>query len=416
MKFLLLTNNDTDGVGQQAISLGSHLEKKGHKSKIVVLHKTKENSNLIKINRSFATRSLLYLLNFLKKDFFGLFSFGHSTVNYDDLKYYVNESDVVIIYSLYKMISNKMLNDILQTKKVVYFRPLDMELITGGCHANIDSANKICQNFKTDCNNCPLLHFSDIFNLAKKNLIAKKDIFLRNKPRIFVPNTFAKEYFVKSRIFNNFKTQTVFSSTDLKRVVFYSKKNARKKLKIDQKSKILLFISFDLDSPHKGGLLLKESLKMLSSKIKEDKSSKICLITVGRKNSFTFDNIGLEWKHLGLISSIKKLNLLYRASDLLVCPSTYDTGPHCVTEALLNDLPVVAFKQGVAKDTVVNGGNGYLVPCFDKIAFSKAIFKVLYQNKNKKNLSKVKKIKSLFHPLNEANTIINLAKKDLRKI
>ena len=102
MKFLLLTNNDTDGVGQQAISLSSHLEKKGHKSKIVVLHKTKENSNLIKINRSFDSRSLMYLLNYLKKDFFGLFSFGHSTVNYDDLKYYVNESDVVIIYSLYK--------------------------------------------------------------------------------------------------------------------------------------------------------------------------------------------------------------------------------------------------------------------------------------------------------------------------
>ena len=61
---------------------------------------------------------------------------------------------------------------------------------------------------------------------------------------------------------------------------------------------------------------------------------------MGNKNSFTFESEKIKWTHLGLISSDRKLNLIYRSSDVLVCPSLYCFGPHIVTEALLNDLPV----------------------------------------------------------------------------
>ncbi len=69
MKYLLIINNDSDGVGQPAINLCSNLIKKGHSSKIIALHKSSENENIIRIKRSFFSRLFLHLLNFLKKRF-----------------------------------------------------------------------------------------------------------------------------------------------------------------------------------------------------------------------------------------------------------------------------------------------------------------------------------------------------------
>ena len=45
-----------------------------------------------------------------------------------------------------------------------------------------------------------------------------------------------------------------------------------------------------------------------------------------------------------------------------------------------NDLPVIAFEQGVAQDAIINGINGYLAPCFNEKAFSQAIVKTLFLN------------------------------------
>ena len=131
MKFLLIINNDIDGVGQPAINLCSNLKKKGHESKIIALHKFTKNKNIIKVNRSLILRFFLYIFNFLKKDFSELFGFGYSTIKYTDIKKYIGNADIIIIYTLYKILSNEMLYKILNTKKIVYFRPLDINYLRG---------------------------------------------------------------------------------------------------------------------------------------------------------------------------------------------------------------------------------------------------------------------------------------------
>ena len=39
MKFLLIANNDTDGIGQPVVNLFNNLLIRGHDAKIIVLHK-----------------------------------------------------------------------------------------------------------------------------------------------------------------------------------------------------------------------------------------------------------------------------------------------------------------------------------------------------------------------------------------
>ena len=153
MNYLLIANNDRDGVGQPAVNLCRSLANRGHKSKLIVLHKFSKNKFVRKIKRTIIARIFLFFLNFLKKNYSELFGFGHSTVKFEELKKYLDKADVVIIFTLHKIISNFALEKILKAKKVVYFRPLDIELASGGCHFNEE-----CQKFKNICKSCPKLY------------------------------------------------------------------------------------------------------------------------------------------------------------------------------------------------------------------------------------------------------------------
>ena len=415
MKFLLIINNDIDGVGQPAINLCSNLNKKGHKSKVISLHNFTKNKNIIKAKRSILLRLFLYVLNFLKKDFSDLFEFGYSATKYSSIKKYIDEADVIIIYTFYKIISNKILHKILDTKKLVYLRPLDIEMASGGCHLNQE-----CKKYKSNCKSCPKLNALNLFDMSHINLIKKKKMFEQFKPKVFVQNNYVKNYFKSSSVFKNINTKVLFLGANNNRTKFYSKRDARKVLGFKTDEKIILFGTFNLASYVKGGHLLKESLKIIESKFMKEKFynnslKKVNLVTIGNTNGFSADTSKIKWTHLGMVSSDKKLNLLYRSADVLVCPSLYCFGPHIVTEALINDLPIVAFDLGVAQDSVINGINGYLVPSFNKLLFAKAICKVLLSKKKPRSVA-VNRLKSVCTTEYETNSVIKDATRNLNRI
>lgn len=409
MNFLLIANNDYDGVGQPAVNLCSNLNKKGHKSKLIVLHKFSKNSFVEKVKRSFFLRVNLFFLNFIKKSFSELFGFGFSTVHYEEIKNYLDKADVIIIFTFYKIISNFTLDKILRSKKIVYFRPLDIELASGGCHFN-----EKCEKFKQYCKSCPKIYLNKLINLPLKNQVEKKRIFEKYKPTIFTQNNYVKKLFKKSSVFKNINLRPIYLGANNKRNKVYSKYNARKNLGLNVDEKIILFGAFNLASRVKGGHLLKETLKILENKVKNI-PEKVRLVTIGNKNEFNFNSSVIDWTHFGLITSNKKLNLIYRSSDVLVCPSLYCFGPHIVTEALLNDLPVVAYNLGVAQDTVINGKNGYLVSCYNNYDFAKAIHKTLFTKKTTKVPNDVIKIKKMCSSDFEANSIIKISQADFIK-
>ena len=174
MKFLILSNNDSDGVGQHVERLSSALKALGYETKALVLHKSLNKDSVTKIKRSFFKRIFYYPLNYLKKDINKLFSFGFSGVNIKDLKKNILEADVILIYSFINFLSINSFEKILQSKKIIYFRPLDMELASGGCHVNFDDKGRECNKYQKNCSNCPQLNFLNLFNLSKK-IIEKKN-------------------------------------------------------------------------------------------------------------------------------------------------------------------------------------------------------------------------------------------------
>ena len=416
MKFLIIAYSDNDGVGQHAVSLNNNLNDKGYTSKILLLHKFTESKNIFCVERSIFKRLYYFLLEFIKKDFKKLFSFGNSTINYNHIRGHINKSDIIIIYTLHKILSLEMLNKIFESKKIIYLRPLDMELASGGCHVNILYNGEMCNKFELDCNNCPQLNHLNIFNLSKKIFNKKKKIIEKFKPKIFLENNFTKNLYDRSPITKKALTETIFLGVNKNRINFITKEDSRNLFNFNTDEKIILFGTFNLDAPHKGGLLIENILiKFISFLTQKNvlKKNKIKLVTFGRKNKFNINIPQIKWVHLGVINSNEKLNNLYRAADVFISPSTGCNGPHVILEALFNNLPVVGFDQGVAQDSIINSVNGYLVPCFNQDLFAESIYKALYSNKFNFENEKNRKVKNIFNSSHEAEVIAKHANNDI---
>ena len=139
-------------------------------------------------------------------------------------------------------------------------------------------------------------------------------------------------------------------------------------------------------------------------------NSKINLLTIGNSENFKISLNYIKHLNVGTTSSDKKLNLYFRAADVLVSPSIYDFGPHVVNEAISNDLPVIAFKVGTAIDVIKNGVNGFLINCFDREKLAIAIKKIILDQKKLINNNLRKKIKYERSATVEAKSFIQISK------
>ena len=109
----------------------------------------------------------------------------------------------------------------------------------------------------------------------------------------------------------------------------------------------------------KGAFILKRIIKVLNNS--KYKKENILIVTYGDLKSFDVDNEFIEWKHFGYINSLVQMNLLYRASDVMINPSLDDMGPTTLQEAFLNDLFIVSFDMGLARDLIFDNINGYII-------------------------------------------------------
>ena len=421
MKFLLVTYNDSDGVGQTVVNLNSALNKLGHNSKIILLNKTYNFDNVFKIERSLFKRIFYYFFEFLKKRYSDLFSFGNSTINFSLLNKYLDDADIVIIYTLHKFISLKMLNEI-KKKKIVFLRPLDMELATGGCHVNFLYENgEECKKYLRGCNDCPKLNYLNIFNISNKIFENKKRFINQFKPKILLENKYTKSYYDKSPITQNTTNEVVHLAVRDSRKKIVEKNVARKLFEFNSNEKILLFGTYNLDAPHKGGRILGEILSLFAdscNRLNKSylKNNTIRLVTFGRKQNFNIKVKNIIWTHLKEISGDKKLNYLYRSADVFLSPSTGCNAPSTIRESVVNDLPVIAFDNGEASETIIDNVNGYLIEKFDKQKFAEAIFKTLFEKKFEDKQNWAEFLKKRYDVKNEAELIVEKAKKDFSKL
>lgn len=427
-KILHVTNNDHDGAGLAVTRLHNALLDIGVKSSVLVVTKKNQNLDVHQVGYSkskkgffidlitlkffFNINQLQDIIFFLKSKVIdkifkiiyrpkSLFNFNYETSLYKNIKKYLKDYDVIVLYSIQGILLPKDIAKIYKEfNKKIFFRPLDMEPLTGGCHFNYD-----CSGWKDGCISCPQIGVQSKRDIST-NILNEKIKAYRDIPIHWMAcNSNVSDRIKASQVSSpKHKFSTLFLGVNPDRFNYISSSNARDILKLPKTKKIILFGCSDHQDKRKGAILLKQILQKQFSK--KDTSS-LCLVTFGETNGFSFDNLNIKWIHLGTLTTDYQMNSLYRSADLFVSPSIDDLGPMTMIEAFVNKLPIVSFDVGIARDIVINDINGNIAKNFDLEDFGVLMKLNIYSsNKDFFDNQKIKKLYNEFLIDSEASLFL----------
>ena len=131
----------------------------------------------------------------------------------------------------------------------------------------------------------------------------------------------------------------------------------------------ILFGAFNgRSSPYKGWDDLEAALKMLPDEVKER-----MVVKVFGESAADCEANGVKVTFLGAIGDPEVLRNVHHQSDLLALPSRQDNAPQVKFEALLDGLPVLAFRRTGCAEFIRHEENGWIAPDGDIADYAKGI-------------------------------------------
>ncbi len=428
MKVVHFTNNLSDGAGRAAYRLHKALLEQGVESLMLVseggcsdetvvelsgAHVTKY---VIKSNKdilfrgisfmSFITRLVYWKLKSYRWKPLTLFNFNISFVSSSMVQNYLQDVEIICIYSTQSFLSSSLIRNIyLVCKAPIVWTPMDIEPLTGGCHFNNG-----CKRFTQSCGNCPQLGNGRKGDISRR-IWSQKKKDLKNIPITFVAaSSWVLDHIESSSLFGSKRTKKIFLSVDQNVFTKVDKEIAREILQLPKEKKIILFGAFNLNDKRKGGQYLLTALKKLNEKLRcvdRNLCDSVILLTIGRQNGFKADDMPFNWIHLGEIRDDRILSLVYQASDVLASPSIDDFGPMMVNEAFICAAPIVAFNVGVAPDLLKLKKLGYLAKNYSVDDFSSGLLQCLFGKMDCNNDADIE-LREECGPSNQAKQYISL--------
>ena len=356
MKAKIIHISETDIVGGSAFyayRIHKYLNKiQTVKSKMYVLKKNTRDENIKTFKYKINSKFLKYLYFFFlkKNNKYSFYNHGKYVVkNYSQVSKIISEKpNAIIIYNNSNIIHPRILSYINSKKIKIIFYPMDMEIITGGCHYNFK-----CEGFKKNCRSCPAIN-KMFRNIPRINLYEKKK-YLHNKKITFLSAT-KKIYddIYKSSFFNKKKHDNYILNLGLNLNIYKPLTKNKKKDKIS--------ISFRSSlNPRKGNQILIKAIEYAC--LKEPNLNKNVEFNIIGNSSIleliTKKNFKCTFKDS--VKTERGLIKFYQRSDFFLNQSIQDAGPVMVNESLACGLPVLSFKIGISKDVIINNFNGFLL-------------------------------------------------------
>lgn len=368
---VFLSYNDNYGAGSAVYMFHKLLQEKGFNSKMLVLHKTREDDSVIKIYESRLKQKVYKLMDIIE-DKIGLFDKNYQF--YDRMRYAINsastieeklefEPDIIILGWISKFINLELILELSQKySSKVYWMFTDMAPMTGGCHYKWS-----CIGYQQDCNNCPAVRYPyeklPILNLEKKkSILSKIDIGI-----LYLAPWF-KEVVDKSPIFCGSKKLFINTSAILDEDIFIplDKYKLRNKYKIPLDKKVILYSAVNINEQRKGYSYFIEAIKYY---INLHANNNLCIVTIG-DNSIDFNSHGIfniEYIHFGIIKDFSILSEVINVADISISPVIEDMGPAMLIFYMLCGVPPIVFDVAIAKDVVQHKQSGYVAHMEDAV-------------------------------------------------
>jgi hypothetical protein len=241
---------------------------------------------------------------------------------------------------------------------------VDMAHATGGCHSNLG-----CQKYQTGCGACPLLSSSDPQDISSVQAARRAQLWKELDVAILAPSGWSARQAKESFTLGGRELRTFPIPLDLAVLRPADMLSARQALGLPIEGRIVLVRALDPGLVYKGFGLFLEALKQL-----DDQGVALHVAVIGDRGFLPGGFRHVTFTELGPQRGDAALARAYQAADFFVSPSTNETGPMMVGEAMACGRPLIAYPIGIAPDLVDQGRNGTLVePVGDAAALAAAI-------------------------------------------
>ncbi len=313
----------------------------------------------------------LFQMKLFTKEEKGRFSFWNLGTDISKNKL-IQNADVIHLHWINEgFLSSKSFYEISKLNKPVVWTLHDMWAFTGGCHYSSG-----CENFKTNCGNCPYLKFQNENDFSRKIWNKKNEIYPHLNLTIVTCSNWLAEIAKSSSLLRNHKITAIPNPINQNSFHPIEKISARKESNLPFDKKLILFGTMNLKDERKGFSYLKKSLEILKDKLKLN-SSGYEIVIFGRAPEDLIKELPFKVNFLGRLSETSKINLCYNAADVFVAPSLEDNLPNTVMESLACGTPVVAFNIGGMPDMIDHKSNGYLANNISADELAEGIFWIL---------------------------------------
>ncbi|MCR4788118.1 MAG: glycosyltransferase [Lachnospiraceae bacterium] len=281
---------------------------------------------------------------------------------------YVKEADVIFLHWVNSFLSYDSVKKLAATGKKIIWVMHDMWPYTGGCHLNFG-----CERFSEGCGKCPQIKSTDANDISAKNVIRKREAFIRDNISFVTVSRWMADNASKSTILqgqdinviNNPINTDVFCPGD--HASDFETNSGSNDQPADNR-KIILFGAHNATTdPNKGFKYLAEALGKLDG-------SRYRLICFGNGPSEPKITVpGMEIEYKGLINNDNDLIDLYRNADVVVIPSLMESFGYTCLEAMACGTPAVSFDTTGLRDQIVHKENGYMAAYKDSEDLAKGI-------------------------------------------
>lgn len=256
------------------------------------------------------------------------------------------KSDIIHLHWINQgFISIEGLKKIFDSGKPVVWTMHDMWPCTGICHHS-----KECNNYFTECHDCPYLRFSGNKDLSR-TIFKRKSKAYRNANLSFVAcSEWLRERASHSSLLTGHQLNSIPNPIDTD----FFKPCTRARMDSEYR---ILFGAAKITDKRKGIDYFIDAFHILKEKYP---SLKIKVVCYGQNSEALSSMIGFPVESLGYINRDEAIRNLFNSVDLFVTPSLEENLPNTIMEAMACGVPCVGFNVGGIPEMIIHKETGYV--------------------------------------------------------
>ncbi len=282
------------------------------------------------------------------------------------------QADVIHLHWVNQgFLSASCLMKIMHSGKRIVWTMHDMWPFTGICHYSEE-----CKRYRQECGDCKLLRYPGRTDLSRR-MVADKREWYRGINITFVACSHWLEEMAKSSSLLR-RADVRCISNPLDTSIFYpaQRTEARKRLGLPLRDRLVLFASMKVTDKRKGVDYLLEAARLLQTKFNKT-GSDLSFMVMGQHAEQLRQQLQFPVHAMGYVSEPERVADIYRAADVFVIPSLSDNLPNTIVEAMACGTPCVGFRIGGIPEMIDHLANGYVANYKDSEDLARGILHVL---------------------------------------